>query len=529
MRKVLTYALLVAAMLAAVLLPPWLAWKESYRQAFDIQTGLSSSYARDVIHRSDATADQAARRIRELRESGYPPCSAKAQQLMRVIDLETTYIQAIGAVRNGVMVCSSLGKLPIPLGPDPYRTSKGYTIYSEVPLEGDGKRTPLLALERDGFAVLIHRDLPIDATVSEAEVSLGLFHTERKQTIITRGFIDPAWVARLNGQLESTIVDGAYLVTFVRSTQTLVAAIAAVPLTHVDRRAVTIAWRLVPAAALGGAIIAALVFLAWRSQTSIDSALRQALRRHELYLVYQPIVDLASGAVVGVEALLRWRRASGEDVSPELFIPVAERGKLILDLSNCVMQMIARDTAGYLATHPDFHVAINLSASDFQTDAIVGKIEHLIAACGAKPSNFILEITERSFLNLDAARTVLQELRKREIAVAIDDFGTGYSSLSYLESLHVDYLKIDRSFIEAIGTGAPTSQVVGHIIEMARTMHLKMIAEGIESDAQAAFLRERHVQFAQGWSFGKPMPFGDIVRRLREGTIPYAAAQSSAH
>jgi sensor c-di-GMP phosphodiesterase-like protein len=216
-------------------------------------------------------------------------------------------------------------------------------------------------------------------------------------------------------------------------------------------------------------------------------------------------------------------------VSPELFIPVAERGKLILDLSNCVMQMIARDTAGYLATHPDFHVAINLSASDFQTDAIVGKIEHLIAACGAKPSNFILEITERSFLNLDAARTVLQELRKREIAVAIDDFGTGYSSLSYLESLHVDYLKIDRSFIEAIGTGAPTSQVVGHIIEMARTMHLKMIAEGIESDAQAAFLRERHVQFAQGWSFGKPMPFGDIVRRLREGTIPYAAAQSSAH
>jgi sensor c-di-GMP phosphodiesterase-like protein len=177
-----------------------------------------------------------------------------------------------------------------------------------------------------------------------------------------------------------------------------------------------------------------------------------------------------------------------------------------------VMHLVARDTGSYLARHPEFHVAINLSADDIQSPAIVGKIERLIAHCDASPSNFILEITERGFLNLDAARAVLHQLRERDIEVAIDDFGTGYSSLSYIESLHIDYLKIDRSFIEAIGTGAPTSQVVGHIIEMARTMRLRMIAEGIESTAQADFLRSRHVQFAQGWSFGKPMPFADVLR-----------------
>jgi sensor c-di-GMP phosphodiesterase-like protein len=107
---------------------------------------------------------------------------------------------------------------------------------------------------------------------------------------------------------------------------------------------------------------------------------------------------------------------------------------------------------------------------------------------------------------------VLRQLRERAIEVAIDDFGTGYSSLAYLETLEVDYLKIDRSFIEAIGTGAPTNQVVRHIIQMARTMRLRMIGEGIESAAQADFLRSRHVQFAQGWTFGRPMPFADVVR-----------------
>jgi sensor c-di-GMP phosphodiesterase-like protein len=515
MRKYTNYALIAAAMLAAIVIPPWLAWNEARRQAFDIETSHTLAYAHDVIHRSDATAQQGAQILRALGKSGLAPCSPEQLRLMRRMDLANTYIQAVGHVRNGVIECSSLGMEPIPLGDNSYKTSTGYILYPNVPLP-DGGPSPLFGIEGNGYAILIHRGLPVDTSVLEPDVSLGLFHMERQRIEIARGFIDPAWMPRIASQRETSFVDDRYLVTITRSSSTLVAAIAATPLHYVDDRAVIIARRLVPAALLGGLLVAYLIFTTWRNQQSIDNALRQALRRDEFYLVYQPIVDLDTGNMVGVEALLRWRNRNGEEVAPDIFIPVAERSKLILDLTDRVMQLVARDAGPYLKDHPHFHVAINLSAVDMQSPAILAKIERLIEHCGARPSNFILEITERSFLNLAAAVPVLQALHERAIEVAIDDFGTGYSSLSYLETLNVHYLKIDRSFIEAIGTGAPTSQVVGHIIEMARTMKLRMIAEGIESQAQAEFLRSRHVQFAQGWSYGKPMPFPEIVRRLAE-------------
>jgi sensor c-di-GMP phosphodiesterase-like protein len=519
MRKYGAYALIAATMLAAALLPPWLAWKEAGQQAFEVESGQTMAYALDILHRADATARQASQHLRELSESGYPPCSRQSLALMRRIDLTSPYIQAIGHVHNGIIDCSSLGTEAIPLGAGPYRTANGYTIYPAVPLAG-ASDSPLLAIEGRGYAVIVHRIVPIDASVTQKDVSLGLFHLQRKQIVIARGDIDQAWVAHLGTQRSASFVSGAHLVTIVRSSEFLVAAIAAIPLAQLDHRTQLIAWRLMPAAAVGGLVIAALVFLAWRNRMSVDTALRQALRRNEFFLLYQPIVELGGGKVVGVEALLRWRRPNGEEMGPDLFIPVAEQSSLIFDLTDRVLSLIARDTDGYLAGHPEFHIAINLSAGDIQSPALVGKIERLIAQCGAQPSNFILEITERGLLNLDAARMVLKDLRERRIEVAVDDFGTGYSSLSYIESLHIDYLKIDRSFIEAIGTGAPTSQVVGHIIAMARTMRLRMIAEGIESMAQAEFVRSRHVQFAQGWEFGKPMPFGDVVRHMRDALSP---------
>jgi sensor c-di-GMP phosphodiesterase-like protein len=210
-----------------------------------------------------------------------------------------------------------------------------------------------------------------------------------------------------------------------------------------------------------------------------------------------------------------------------LFIPVAEQSGLICRLTDRLLELVERDAGEHLANHPEFHIAINLAPADLHTHAIVARLDTLLARTGARPSNVIVEITERGFLDLDSARTVLAALRERGIEVAIDDFGTGYSSLSYLETLGLDFLKIDRTFIEAIGTGAPTSQVVGHIMAMAHTLDLKMIAEGIESEAQAAFLRSHGVHYGQGWVFGKPMPFADVIGMARR-TGRAAPAQAGA-
>lgn len=152
--------MLALAMAVAVGVPPWLAWREARRQAYETEAELALGYARDVLHRADAAGTQAATGIRVLAQSGLPPCSPESEALMRRINLTSPYIQGMGHTRAGVLVCSSFGDSQMPLGQQSFHASSGYTFYFNVPLEG--RAGPLLAIEKDGYAVLIHRDLPLD-------------------------------------------------------------------------------------------------------------------------------------------------------------------------------------------------------------------------------------------------------------------------------------------------------------------------------------------------------------------------------
>jgi sensor c-di-GMP phosphodiesterase-like protein len=526
MRRRAVVVAAVAAGIGGACAAPWLAWHEAYRQAYETEAGLALNYARDVMYRTDETASQADNAIRRLEAGIAPPCSLQTLALMRDIDVTSSYIQAVGHVTGATMDCSSIGGPPVDLGKRSFTTSKGVTIYTGVRLTRDSTKG-LLALRRGDFVALVHPDLPLDTWTAVPDVALGVLHVERGTVNMARGRIETTWLARLGGQTAATFIDDGRLVAVVRSTHYLTAAVAAIPVQYLEQRALSIAWRLVPAGLFAGLAAAAAVLLFTRQQLSIKAALRSALRRHEFFVLYQPLVDLRSGACVGAEALLRWQRPTGELVSPDLFIPVAEQSGLICRLTDRLLELVERDAGEHLANHPEFHIAINLAPADLHTHAIVARLDTLLARTGARPSNVIVEITERGFLDLDSARTVLAALRERGIEVAIDDFGTGYSSLSYLETLGLDFLKIDRTFIEAIGTGAPTSQVVGHIMAMAHTLDLKMFAEGIESEAQAAFLRSHGVHYGQGWVFGKPMPFADVIGMARR-TGRAAPAQAGA-
>jgi sensor c-di-GMP phosphodiesterase-like protein len=506
MRRQIKFGLTLLIALAALILPPWLAQREAHRQAFDAEAALTLGYAHDVLHRADETGSQALAGIETLVRTRLPPCSPGARELMREIDLTSPYLQAIGYVRDGALACSSITGPPVPLGTPTFRTTAGTTFYLDVPVQNTSAH-PLLALELDHYAVLVHRDLPLEIWTHTPDVSLAVLHTQYRPLHVERGYIDPAWIGRLGNRAAVTFSDGRYFVAMARSRRFLTVAVAAIPVSHMERRSREISERLVPAALFAGLASAVAIVLLAREQMSLPAALGAGLRHGQLFLEYQPMIELRGGTCAGAEALLRWRDLDGELVPPELFIPVAEACGLIGRLTERVLDLVAADAGHFLASHPGFHVAINLSPADLESTAIVRLLDRLLARTGAAPANLIVEITERGCVHLESAREVIAALHTRGIEVAIDDFGTGYSSLSYLESLELDFLKIDRSFIESIGTGAPTSQVVSHIIWMAHNLDLRMIAEGVENREQATFLRLHGVDYAQGFLFGKPDSF----------------------
>jgi sensor c-di-GMP phosphodiesterase-like protein len=251
-----------------------------------------------------------------------------------------------------------------------------------------------------------------------------------------------------------------------------------------------------------------------RNRWSLPGMIRVAARNRDFYVEYQPIVQMSTRQIVGAEALVRWKRGDTV-ISPATFIQFAEDSGLITLITENVIDIVARDLPKLLELEPEFRVSINLSATDLKDDATVGKLVELLRKSGASPGRLIVEATEHGLISGSESSRVIAEIRDRGIRVAIDDFGTGYSSLSCLQSLGLDFLKIDKSFVETIGTDGVTSGVVPHIIEMARSMHLRTVAEGVETEAQAEFLVHRNVDFAQGWLFGRPMSVESLCAQLR--------------
>jgi sensor c-di-GMP phosphodiesterase-like protein len=252
-----------------------------------------------------------------------------------------------------------------------------------------------------------------------------------------------------------------------------------------------------------------------RHRLSLAGELREALAHDRILVQYQPIVDLASGRCVGAEALARWTRENGETVPPDVFIPIAERDGLVSAITLTVLTMIVRDLRELLPRTPGFGINLNLSPEDLKTDRFGMALAERLEAAQLPAGAINLEITERALINSDGARTTIQALRQRGHQVAIDDFGTGYSSLSYLERFELDVLKIDKAFVDAIGRSAASGQVIAHVIDMARSLHLATIAEGVETEQQRRWLIEHGVLQGQGFLFSRPLnpeAFADFLR-----------------
>jgi diguanylate cyclase (GGDEF)-like protein len=262
-----------------------------------------------------------------------------------------------------------------------------------------------------------------------------------------------------------------------------------------------------------------------RERVRMMHALRSGFQRGELFLVYQPQVDLASGRPFGAEALLRWRTEDGRLIGPDRFIPIAEYSGLIIDIGEWVLreacaELVRLRTAGYR----DFTMSINVSQVQFRHPQFMDALRRALADTGAPPEYVELEITESMAMEEpDLLVELLAQVKRTGVSIAIDDFGTGFSSLSHLQRLQVDRLKIDRAFVTEITGSARGSSIAEMVIQLGRNLGLSIIAEGVEDERQAQILAELGCTLAQGFLFSRPLAPAALLEWLGSERLTRAA------
>jgi EAL domain-containing protein (putative c-di-GMP-specific phosphodiesterase class I) len=249
----------------------------------------------------------------------------------------------------------------------------------------------------------------------------------------------------------------------------------------------------------------------------LQEELRNAVARSEFVLHYQPQVDLRTGRLFALEALVRWKHPKLGMVPPIKFIPMAEETGLIMPIGDWVLREACRQNKAWQdAGLPPVTVSVNVSARQFRERNLVARVAGVLKGSGLDAKHLELEVTESLIMqDVDLAVSTMEELRRLGVQLSIDDFGTGYSSLSALKSFPVSRLKIDKSFIDGLLADENDRAVANAIISLGRTLNLRVIAEGVETEAQADFLRSVNCDEMQGYLFSKPRPASEIEDLLR--------------
>jgi diguanylate cyclase (GGDEF)-like protein/PAS domain S-box-containing protein len=248
----------------------------------------------------------------------------------------------------------------------------------------------------------------------------------------------------------------------------------------------------------------------------LENGLRKAIEQNQLLLYYQPQVEIETGEIVGIEALVRWLHPEHGLIPPNEFIPLAEETGLIVPLGKWILQEACEQNKKWQnAGLSSIPVAVNISVRQLQDDYFVEAVANILKATGLESQYLELEITESIMYNIDRSTIILNELKKLGVKISIDDFGTGYSSLSYLKHLPIDKIKIDKSFMDDIIHHSNEGAIVKTIIDMGHNLGFTVIAEGIETEEQVQFLIEHSCEIGQGYYYSKPLPSSEVMNLLR--------------
>lgn len=251
-------------------------------------------------------------------------------------------------------------------------------------------------------------------------------------------------------------------------------------------------------------------------QLALAASLRCALTQNEFLVYYQPQMDAITGKIMGAEALVRWQNSQGELIPPASFIPLAEETGLIVPLGEQVLIAACAQAAHWKACGFDeFRVSVNLSPRQLSEPQLVSRVVEILEMTGLQPIHLELEVTESAVMeNAKAAAVKLNELKTLGINIALDDFGTGYASLEYLKQFPFDTLKIDKSFVHNVNSDAQNKAITAAVVQLAHTLNLKVVAEGVETEAELEFLRQHRCDLLQGYLLGRPQPAREFEKLL---------------
>lgn len=480
-----------------------------------------------ALHRAAQITDQIAQAFTDMHTlAPVARCSADAIAFMRSVDLGSSLLQGVGYIRQNTLQCSSLGSVATFVGPPDY-VSATQTRFRHDRTLAEARRTPLLMVsDQDGFTALVHPSLLFSLDNDDASVPEGIVSYSQRLPIVTRGSLLFDWSSRdLDpGATEGFFNEAGLLVGWKRSPVWDHFAYAAVPEAGLFDGLLSIGRFLLPLGVIAGVLSLMGGRKLEAARTGLPSLVREGLRRGEFSVVYQPIVELASGRWVGAEVLARWQRPSGEWVSPDLFVAIAEQHGLIRSLTDTVLKQCTEDFTRVLHAHPGIFLSVNVSSFDLADDDFPMVLTRLCKRSGIEPQRLHLEVTERAEISLEKEVDGIRTLRGLGFPIGIDDFGVGYSNLAYFDKLGLDYIKIDRVFVANALHGNLGAGIVEHIIAMAAEQHLHVIAEGIEHEEQRLALMQRGVTNGQGWLFAHAMQLAEFEDGLKELTSTRSVA-----
>lgn len=483
---------------------------------------------------ADAALAHAERVTRELSgaladtaRTGETPCSGANLRQLRQIARDHRLIRDAGAydAQNHWQCSALLGAVTantaesLTLPPPDWRGPDGLVAWFHLGGLPGGRES--LVLGRDGYYIAADPAAfvnDIDESGVEAGGSgrtVGVINTQAIRLMANTPAGDPAVIlAQIRApRLGATAMgENPYVVR--RSSTLPIAVVVGAGRQGLLQRLRALPWLALGAGALGGLAVSAWLGFFMVRRLSPLGQLNDAVRRHQFIVAYQPIVDLATRRCMGAEALVRWKHQN-RIVRPDHFIPLAEHRGLIQAITDQILDTILLELGEFLSRYSEFYVSINLSAPDLVTPRFLDRLKRALSDARILPQQIRIEATERCFLDAAAAKETIQAFRDAGHPVYIDDFGTGYSSLSHLQNFQVDALKIDKSFIDTVGQDAASSSVASHIIDMAKTLHVQVIAEGIEREEQASYLQARGARFGQGWLFSEPLSAADFIGYVR--------------